>query len=86
MVNKPTLSVKQINARATPRAPQHPSHHLHAAPIRFLFQHSPLQLHFMACTRLRARISDGSGELDCHYLSPSPPQLSLFLTPYPPHI
>lgn len=27
-------------------------------------------------------VSDGSGELDCHYLSPSPPQLSLRLTPF----
>lgn len=30
-----------------------------------------------ARTRPRKRISGGDAELDCHYLSPSPPQLSL---------
>lgn len=47
-----------------------------------LFQHSPLQLQFEAFVCFHTCISDGDGELDCHYLSPSPPQLFFVFHPF----
>ena len=71
-----TLSVKQINALQPLKPPPPPN----IPPTTStqccwsgLFRLSPLELHFTAYTRLCKCISDGDGELDCHYLSLSPP-------------
>lgn len=77
MVNKMTSFVKQINALQPlkPKTSLHPSTSTQC--WSGLFQHSSLQLQFMVYTHLCTCISDGDGELDSHYLSRSPPQLSL---------
>lgn len=79
MVNKMTLSVKQINALQPLKPPTSllpPPHSTDQVCSSTLpSSYSLWPIHVSVC------ISDGDGELDCQYLSLSPPQLSLFSPP-----
>lgn len=80
MLNKMTSFVQQINGQPLqPETPSFlPSIHLHSVLIGSVPAVLPPATVYGLYTSLYSTcISDGDGELDGHYLSPSPPQLSL---------